>query len=403
MKCFLRVIILWVLISIPQEYCRAQLTARLQLMNIQSVSLSDLDLTKPQNAPILFFVYIDNDSKHPLVNVSILLSSTSRGLIGKLSLSNFSLPPNTRTTITNRNFTSVDLNINPPVGQQFLNAVKATGTFPPDDYQYLLKIDSAGYTLSTDQSSSTVNNPNYNPELILPGTSFNQSMQKIYTPQPLFQWFGQTSKFDLVLYEVLPGQITPEDIARNTPVFKQTGLSGNQFLYPASAEKLVNGKIYAWQIFGELQAAKGTQLLPSEMYRFTFVDPAGGATSSSHGGITPRTVSKIIISPQDISINAGQQTQFFATYYDQDNNQILNDIHPQWQLSPTDKGTLTSQGLFTAGNYPATVAVIVKAGIANEFATVTINPNPSAGTSSVNLEQWEISNMLMQLFGVNNH
>lgn len=363
--------------------------ATIDVLQLQSISLNDADITNPQNAPVYFFVNVYNDNTTRNIKIVIDLSSQTRSDIGKLSMTYNNLSPNAVLRLTNRNFTGVDLN--GIIGQQFLKAVENTGTFPPDQYYYNATItDVQGNVLATAQTSLTVTNPISKPELITPGANFNTDIQKVYTPFPMFQWFGQVNKYDFAIYEVMPNQ-TPEDVVRNIAQFKTTITSTN-FLYPNYAEKLANGKIYAWQILGEVTTANGVQYLPSEVFRFQYVDLGKGGSAQN--------ISKIQVTPQEIELAAQQQFQFSALYYDNNNNQVLN-VTPQWSVTPSDKGTITQTGLFTAGSSAGTVAVIVNAGAANDFSTVTITSN-AAASSSVNVAQWEVGTMLKQLFGLPN-
>lgn len=360
----------------------SQVKANLDILPIESISLNDVDLSVPQNTPILLFINIYNDKTPKNVSLVLHLSSTTKGYIGNMTKGIFALQAGEYKRFSNRDFTRV--NLNGQAGNNFLREVKVLGTFPPDDYFYKLEIvDEHNTIIATADAGTVVTNPKYNPELITPGATFDRPVEEVYTPLPLFQWFGQMDKYQLSLYEVMPNQ-TPEEVVRNIYVFRKDDISASNLLYPAYAEKLVPGKVYAWQVLGKINTAKGVQALPSEVYRFRYME--GGPA------VDNKQVSRIEISPQEITVGAGEQFQFSAVLYGQDSS-IIQSVKPIWQLS-SDKATIDQNGLFRAGKTPGTVAVIVKSGAVSEYAVVTI-----AGKAGDD-EAWLIDGFIRQLFGL---
>jgi len=358
----------------------------LQVLPVETVSLSDFDLTNSATQPILFFANIYNDNVSRKVEISILITAASKGYLGRIYITDRQLAAGSYTRLSNRDFNHYETN--GVAGQQFITSVRAAGAFPPDDYTYKLQVKENGNLLDEDQNSSTVENQLNNPELIMPGTVFSGDIQPVVTPLPLFQWFGQSSRYDFALYKYRQGQ-TPEEVVRSLPVFRQDDITVGNFLYPNYAEKLVEGETYAWQVRGKVTSSAGVRYLPSEVFRFVYSSsPAGGAGSA--------TISKITISPQEIALAPGQQFQFNAVVLDQDGRPVA--INPVWQVTPA-KGSVTPNGLYTAGQggaSVATVAVLVKAGPASDFAIVTIKPIiPATGHN-----EWLIGEMLRKMFGL---
>ena len=358
------------------------LRASIELLPLESISLSDIDLTVPGNTPIMYFVNLHNDNTPRYVNITVRLSSASKGNIGNMLKNNVSVTANQYLRITNRDFTKV--NLNGIAGSDFLKAVKVLGTFPPDDYTYKLEVtDEKGIIIATDETTTTTTNPRYNPELISPGASFERNLDDVYTAFPLFQWFGQMDKYDLTLYEVMPGQ-TAEEAVRNIFVFRQQDIYGTSLVYPAYAEKLISGKVYAWQVAGKVATGKGELKLPSEVYRFRYITPGEAPPE--------QLVTRLAITPSELNVKMGEQHQFTAIAYDANDNVVQN-IQTQWHLS-SNKGSVNQNGLFKAGGAQGTVAVVVKAGAVTEYAVVNISADME------NINSWLMKDVMRQLFGL---
>jgi hypothetical protein len=363
------------------------LRATLEVLPVQGLSLSDLDPSNPINGPSVFFVKLFNDNVARTVTVEISVTAGTRGYLGRTYTEKRSISANAYVGFAQRDFTKFE---NSPEGVRFYQQVLSSGTFPPDNYTYQLKVyDENGNVIAQDVNESVIANVKSNPELILPGDNFNQPLQEIYTPLPLFQWFGQLDTYDFALYFIYPGQ-TAEEATRNLPVFKTSDLRATNLLYPNYAEKLIDGKDYAWQIIGKTSSAKGVAALPSQVFRFRYKTAFSGGTAQGN-------VARIAIFPQEVTLTPGKQVQFTASFFDANNNSVSG-LTPQWQLSSPDKGTITADGLFTAGAQGCTIAVVVNTGGANDFATVTIKP---VGTGTIiNTNEWLIEQMLRQMFGL---
>lgn len=359
------------------------LRGSIEVLPVESVSLINIDLTQPAKAPVLFFANIYNDAVPRTIDIRVGLSSSSKGYIGEMLLRNKKMDPNSSIRLTNRDFSAVSMN--GPIGEDFLVKVRKLGTFPPDNYEYTLQLIENGNVVATDESSILVTNPVVNPEPISPGASFGQDIMEVYTPFPFFQWFGQNNTYDIALYEARAGQ-SPQEVIRNVPVFRKTDISATDLLYPGYAEKLINGKVYAWQVQGKATTASGVQYLPAEVFRFRYVDMTGGEMGKS--------VTRIEIQPQQAEVSTGMQVQFVAICYDKDGMPVSG-LTPAWRVNASDKATISASGLLSAGDMPGTIAVIVSAGDITEFALVDIVGNvvyPAGGG-------WG-GNILKQLFGL---
>jgi len=146
----------------------------------------------------------------------------------------------------------------------------------------------------------------------------------------------------------------------------------------------VDGVTYAWQVKGKLLSSRGVQVLPSQVYRFIY------ETAGANNG----TIAKINITPIEIEVAAGQQYQFKAELLDKDNKPVTT-VKPIWQVSP-NKGTITQNGLFTAGGESTTVAVLAKAGTISDFSTVSVK---AKNVMPISDERW-IEQLIRGVFGL---
>ena len=343
------------------------LTANIEVLAMEAISLKDIDLSNPKATPVLFLTNIYNNDTPRYVNISITVSSGSKNvLLGTITKNNQHLGADTIADFTNQNYDAVKTNgsVAGTPGYDFLNTVELTGAFPADEYIYVLTVTDVHTRQSVSSTTTTiVTNPVNNPSLITPGAEFADNLQVEYNPLPLFQWFGMNDKYDFALYELRAGQ-TPEEAVRNVPVYKQLAVNGTSLLYPNSAEKLIDGMTYAWQVQGRVGTATSTHYLPSDVFRFTY-------TNALTAGV--KLVSAIKMIPDEIVVPSGGRQQFTAVCYDENNN-IVPDAKVTWSITP-DYGTISPTGLFTAGAAGKTVAVLVSSGNVTEFATVTISLN----------------------------
>lgn len=357
----------------------------IQALPVNNIDLSTLDINNSATAPVVFFCNLFNDNVGRKVRVYVFLYAASRGLLGQFKTDLISMTPLQYKKLVNGDFTT--FKSSGQASSDFIKAVKDKGGLPPDEYTYRVEVRGPNGTsvLATDETVNVVSNPNNNPELIAPGAAFDEELNKIFVPQPFFQWFGNSAQYDFALYEIKDGQ-NEQEAARGLPVYKQENITAKQFLYPAYAEKLKLGSLYAWQVKGKYAGAKGTQYLPSQVFRFMY-----GNAAENAGGVT---ISKIIITPQEIELMPGQAFHFNVQMLDSDDRPITN-LQPTWKLS-APKASITNDGTLTAGNQAADFALIVKAGTKSDFATVKIK---SVNTQPVG-EDWLIDKMIRKMFGL---
>jgi hypothetical protein len=361
--------------------------ANLELLPFQSASLSDFDISKPVTQPILFFINLYNDNSPRLIKVYMTFKRENGSQLFDLFTDQLSLGAMQVMRLTNRDLNN--FKVGKPEGNLFFKEVTDKGTIPPGEYIYKLTVlDENGVEIGGDQTKTVITNPVNNPELINPGAEFNSPVPEVFSPYPLFQWFGQNDRYDFAIYEWLPGQ-NQEEVVRNIRVYGEEDIQGNSLLYPLSAEKLIEGKVYAWEVWGKLLTSKGIQRLPGNVFRFRYM----GLVKEGGDKVN---IAKIVVTPQLVEMNPGMQYKFTCIVYDQENKPVMT-VKPVWKIVPA-KGSITSEGIFTAGDEPVTMAVVAQAGSIQDYSTVTVKAVKVVPKE--NTEDWMIQMMLRQLFGL---
>ena len=147
-------------------------------------------------------------------------------------------------------------------------------------------------------------------------------------------------------------------------------------------------------------AAKATTATFSQAGSYTFqvtVTDAGGLTATSSVGVTVnQTLTSIVVSPTSATVNISGTQQFTATARDQFATSLTT--QPTFTWSVSGGGTISSNGLFTAGTTAGgPYTVTAQSGGVSGTASVTIatvnqaptiatpasaNPNPVTGTTT---------------------
>ena len=99
----------------------------------------------------------------------------------------------------------------------------------------------------------------------------------VQTAYPQFSWlpptpvniFGDLS-YDMILVEVLPDQGAYQAIQQNIPIYNISHLQDPVNLYPASAQALDTGRVYAWRV---LVLNNGEFITQSDVWTFRLATP----------------------------------------------------------------------------------------------------------------------------------
>jgi hypothetical protein len=357
------------------------LTAIVTVTPVQSMHVSDFDPNNLQNSPLLFSVTITNDMQTRNLHVLLTISGQNMGDLGTATKSLRNVSPMQVIHFDNRQFDKYKLqNTNSDIVQ---SAIK-TGTLPADIYIYHVQVFDDNNNLMADaQGQNVITNVFSKPQLISPGNNFFSDPEVVHLTQPLFQWFSQGNSYDFALYEIKPGQVSAQEITMNRPVYQQTNITQTTLLYPASAQILREGQTYAWQIKANYNGSTGNQQLPSDVFWFKL--------GTSNNKKTQSAVVDMHVEPNEVSLGTGNSYKFRVKAFDAENDSVS--ITPNWKVVPANGGKIDQNGVFTAGDPNAAVAVVAGYGDLEDYATVTISGPPVDNS-------WAMQLFLRQLFGV---
>ncbi|MDZ4759087.1 MAG: hypothetical protein SGJ10_13240 [Bacteroidota bacterium] len=337
------------------------LSISLMVNPVQSINISDFDPNNLGSSPVLFSVSIYNNAiSRSNLTATLSVRGEKVGKVGTATKKISSLSANQHLAFNNKEFDSYNLD---QTNKEFFNNAINTGTLPADDYDYTLTLtDQMGNTW-TGSAKTVLSNPTTRPELITPGSNISMPAEALRNPIPVFQWFSQGDNFELTVYPVMAGQTTAEEVTNNRPMYKQSNILTTTFSYPSSAEVLIDGKLYAWQIKRMITSSTGNNLLSSEVFWFRY----------QSAGKPILSVSDIKITPEESTVPSGGSFKFNAQAFSV-NNEIVTDAVISWKVVPASAGTIDNTGLFTASNTPGSAAIVAKVGEYQEYATVTIAP-----------------------------
>lgn len=197
----------------------------------------------------------------------------------------FSLAPGEIKGATNQELTdansefeldSIDIS---DTGEDLKDTIMETGYLPEGDYTFILALNDmdTGTQISICQLVIHVTNPR-TLDPILPGSTFGGMLPIEYAALPQFQWQSQATRFNFRICPVLPGDASGEEVMENEPIYANLDFESlfhgtHSFLYPLSAEALVPGESYCWQVEALVPTSGGEATFYSDILCFEF---AGG-------------------------------------------------------------------------------------------------------------------------------
>lgn len=112
--------------------------------------------------------------------------------------------------------------------------------------------------------------------LITPGVFLNSGFKySVYSDQPILQWNGNSGEYQALVFKKQSEFSTVEDILNSEPIWESPRLSMLSVQYPDfDAVPLVFGETYVWGILSFINTSSGENIIRSELWEFTLVDPS---------------------------------------------------------------------------------------------------------------------------------
>ena len=350
---------------------------------VDIIRLSDFDPLRPELSPTLFTLVIVNDDQRRNLQVGVAVSGQQAGFLGTISHTIGVVSPNESILLTNRDFDDFDLSDEAEVLAEY---VLARGQVPVDEYSFAVTVtdrsDSGPINVGEDDGTISTTTDGTQIDAVSPGQPLGSSPETVTIPKPVFYWQSSGSTFDVELFEVLPGQLSQQDISTNFPLFRQRVTDQTTLPYPAFARELEAGKLYAWQVSAISATVSGERRFSSEMFWFTVE-----GDDEFGDDLQP----EFVITPPDAVILPGETLQYSVQT---DLNALNAPSAIQWSVVPSTAGSISAQGLFTAaksgialikaastGSISQTV-VTVKDGTDEQDALEIVTPSTGEITTS---------------------
>ena len=350
-------------------------------INVQMLRLSDFDPIHPERSPVFLSITIVNDGQERDLRVEVRASSDQYGPLVTGVKRIGVVMPGQIIQLTNQDIEDYEVE---DAGNEVVKIALARGVLPAGDYLFDVRVfDHAvrprGDLISEEEGMIVTENPSRQLDLLGPGTPFGQEPDALATTFPIFQWVSDAKRFNFALYEVRPGQRSPEDVVGSRPVFaiRDSLMATTVLPYPSFAEELEGGQTYAWQVEAIVQTAAGEVTFPSELYWFT-VEREEDLTTDVQGGgsigappLPGSEVLRVEVEPQEITLQPGASFLFRTTAYDASDLPVLA-AAPVWSVQPPSAGSIDETGRFTAGENEGVAAIRARIGDVSDFATVFI-------------------------------
>ncbi len=350
-------------------------------INVQLLRLSDFDPIHPERSPVFLTITIVNDEQERDLSVEVRASSDQYGALVTGVKRIGVVAPGQIIQLTNQDFENYEVE---DAGNEVVKIALARGVLPAGDYVFDVRVfDHAtrprGDLISEDEGMIVTENPSRQLDLLGPGTPFGQEPDVLATTFPIFQWISDSKRFNFALYEVRPGQRSPEDVVGSRPVFaiRDSLMATTVLPYPSFAEELKGGQTYAWQVEAIIETAAGELTFPSELYWFMVEreeDLTTDAQGSGRVGTSPLGGSEVLrveVEPQEITLQPGGTFLFRTTAYDA-NDLPVPAAAPAWSVQPPSAGSIDGDGRFTAGENEGVAAITAQIGDVLDYATVFI-------------------------------
>ena len=275
-------------------------------MGFQQVLLSDLNLLDMGTAKDLFEIVLTNSGGTDLTDCKVLSTLEQDGKqLFKSTSDIFVIPPGTF-RFTNAQIANEGVILDPSRDETRIKIINTEvsddiadlqqGAFASNKLEagnYVLRVDIiiGGQTSTFDELTISITNPSFI-QLIAPGSVGGYGPQtQVFDQFPLFQWNGNGTYYQVMVYEKRDLMQSKEDILAATPNWISDRLQGQLSIkYPIGSSDvngavipLEYGRSYVWLVKMFVPAAGGgvTEVL-SEIWDFSLVDPNQSANRQKY-------------------------------------------------------------------------------------------------------------------------
>ncbi|MEJ2542471.1 MAG: hypothetical protein P8Y99_00215 [Calditrichaceae bacterium] len=157
--------------------------------------------------------------------------------------------------------------------------ILSSGKLPIGHYELVGVL--TGSQFGTEETSDffDITNPSF-VELITPGAEAGSGFkEEVYTEFPVFQWNGNGSQYQVVVFEKKFALQSLDNVLNMTPNWESEKMDNYNVQYPQAGEggnmviPLEFGKTYYWMIRMFVQTSAGEEVINSEIWEFQLVDP----------------------------------------------------------------------------------------------------------------------------------
>ncbi len=164
-------------------------------------------------------------------------------------------------------------------GEALQDVILETGYLPEGTYIFTVSLID---TQSSDEVSCSIELHVINPRavnLILPGDHFSDNLLLEHSLLPQFQWQSHGSQFNFRVCEVQSGDSSGEEVMESQPIYEQLAFESffagtHTLLYPPSAELLVEGGMYCWEVEAIINTSGGEIIFTSDIFCFELASNA---------------------------------------------------------------------------------------------------------------------------------
>ncbi len=264
---------------------------------LQTLYLSDLDLQNFGTAEELFEITVTKNSREAYDNcyfVIKLIRDNELLVTAKSDL--FTIPADFITKTANNlelsgggfsfgedpstevRFNETTIN---PSAEKLRDEILSSGKAPFGIYKLSVELYQKGAPAALAAQEKILlkaTNPSYL-HLVTPGAPAGSGQSaNIYSQFPIFQWNGNGTEYQLMVFEKKEMMQSYDDIINSQPnwVSDRTGALSLQYPQSGSAIPLEFNKTYYWMVRMFIQSSSGEEFIDSEIWEFTLVNPEQG-------------------------------------------------------------------------------------------------------------------------------